>query len=291
MFGDCTNIDYSNIQKKVKTILIPYFVFSILTYFFWFFLGRHFGEDKELAIPLLKPLVGILYSVATGEWLHFNTPLWFLTCLFIVAIIYYFISKVNKNSIRIILVFLIVLIGYLLSLTRLIILPWSLNISLIAIVFLEFGFISKKLIIDFSNQRKLVIFILLILSLLLTCFFSYVNGRIDMSSNQYGNILFFYLGAFFGISGTIFFSILIPKISIIEFIGKNTIIILALHGIIASFIKGIMVYILNIELSILEFRIFPNIIFTLITLLLSLPLIAIINRYFPIIIGRKKMIP
>ncbi|EEV21074.1 acyltransferase family protein [Treponema vincentii] len=278
-------IDY--LHKKIRTLLIPYFLFAIITYIFWLILGRHFGEDANTGIPIIKPLIGIFYSNAIDNWLAFNGPLWYLTCLFVVEIAYYFLSKVKKSICSAILI-LCGIVGYILSLTSFIRLPWSINVGLTAIVFYGFGnlFING---IEKISLRRIFNGILCILFGIICYITSQMNGLIDMNSNFYGNIILFYLGAVSGILAMINFSKLFTNSKILIFIGRNTLVILALHGIIGSVIKGVMVFVFHLKLNILNRNVMLNLVFTLITLLLSLPIILFINRYIPELTGKQRL--
>lgn len=84
----------------MQGIVSSIFSFLVITYLFWLIVGRKFGEDSTLNMNVLKPLVGILYSNGIDNWLGFDIPLWFVTCLR---------------------------------------LPWSINVVPISIVFYGFG--------------------------------------------------------------------------------------------------------------------------------------------------------
>lgn len=277
------------LQKKIRTIIIPYFLFAILTYIFWLLIGRHFGEDANIEVSLVKPLVGIFYSNGIDDWLLFNTPLWYLTCLFVVEMIFYFISRTNNKELQIFLLIMCGTVGYLLSLTNFLRLPWGINVGLTAIVIYGLGYFSKQ-IIHKMQVGKVLNFSLFILFFILCYFLSGVNGHVDMNVNVYGNIGYFYLGAILGILAIVNLSQFVSDNRILSFIGKNTLVILALHGVISSLIKGFMVFILNIELSILINNTLMNALFTLMTLIIAVPIIIFINRYIPELVGKKRII-
>jgi fucose 4-O-acetylase-like acetyltransferase len=275
------------ITKKTRTILIPYFLFALLTYLFWLFIGKHFGEDANMHLSLVKPLVGILYANGIDNWLSFNVPLWYLPCLFIVEISFFYVSKAN-STIRFAILVVLGILGYLLSLTTFVRLPWSINVAFTAIVIYGIGNFAYTIISQFEKHKILSI-ISGIFLLGLTYAISRVNGRIDMNANHYGNVLLFYCGAFCGILAIINFSQVIPNSNTLIFIGRNTLVILALHGIIISLIKGVMLLVLKIDLSILNDNLLINIFLTLIIVCISFPLIVLINTYIPELVGRKRL--
>ena len=76
------------LRKKLKTILLPFAVFSLLDLI----------EDSLINAPELYEVDDILISIAKGAVRnHYFAPgLWFLTCLFVMEIAFYFIKKLKK---------------------------------------------------------------------------------------------------------------------------------------------------------------------------------------------------
>ncbi|WP_028973460.1 acyltransferase family protein [Spirochaeta cellobiosiphila] len=273
------------IKNRAERLLVPYFMFALFSYLFWLLIGRRFGADSSLDINLLKPLLGILYSNGINNWLIFNAPLWFLTCLFITEIEFFMISKLTRVRMLIVLLLMITL-GFLLSKNQIIRLPWGFNISLVSISFYAIGYYSKFLL-EF-NIKKSTALLLFILTLVVNIKLSSINGRIDMNGNYYSNIGLFYLNAILGILSVYFISKLINKNKLTLFIGKNTLVIMALHIIIYSFLKGIMVFILRLNYTILDGSIVYNLIFVSIALIFLCVISLFLNAFFPLAIGKKQ---
>ena len=68
--------------------------------------------------------------------------------------------------------------------------------------------------------------------------------------------------------------------------GRNTLIICAIHMITFTLLKGVMVYILDLPLDMLRGNIVPNLIFAMVSVACCVPVIYIINRYMPFMIGK-----
>ena len=83
------------ISKSIKRLLIPYFVLSLALYLFWFFVGRHYGSGENLS-PL-KNFLGIFYSQGGSEFMDWGIPIWFLTALFCVTLIDFFIVRLQPE--------------------------------------------------------------------------------------------------------------------------------------------------------------------------------------------------
>lgn len=259
------------IQKKYNSILSPYLLFSFISYLFWILIGRHFGEDKLLDINPLKPFIGIFYANGHDHWMQHNLPLWFLPCLFLVELIFFTIDrKTNNIKQKMSIVTLFVLIGFLNSKTINIPLPLSANTAFIALSFFSFGYLAK----DKISKINPPIYLSLIL-IVIAYFISKTNQRVDMQSNQYNNIVLFYFSALLNIVGYIGIVKKLPQISIFNFFGRNTIIILAFHGMALSFIKGFQVFILKLPLDFLKENLYVSVLYAILSLILITPLLII----------------
>ena len=231
--GICTTKPVS-IQKKAKSLLIPYFVFSFLL----FVLSRRYT---------LLDFGGIFYSrfcllpVNSIDNVYFmtmwNSPLWFLTCMFIAFLLFIPFQKINNRTYRILLA-----IGYIL-ITRLlenlpILLPWSIDTAFLMAFFIYIGTIIKKKEI----LRKIPIWAFI--AMLGLYFFLYTYcGKTNVSVRLFGWSLWLMIPA------ALIGSALVVKVSewlspvrlssILEEIGKYSLFIFCLHmPVITLFLKG-----------------------------------------------------
>lgn len=108
-------------------------------------------------------------------------------------------------------------------------LPWSINIALTALLFYELGYIFKLNELKLKGtlyKRKLYIILLLCFNFI---FGFMLNIKIDMNMKIYGNYLFFILGS---LSGILFYIYIFKNTNIFNgfiFIGRKSLIFLALH--------------------------------------------------------------
>ena len=264
------------IIKKIKVLIIPYFTFATTLFLFWLIIGRKYGESAINNTPIKIAFNGIfigsdIKNISSMEW---GTPVWFLLCLFVVTNLYYFILKLEIK--KIVLVNIVIgCIGYYLSKHNYSIFRiWHFDTALIAINFYTFGNLLKERLFKIKNILNGILILLFFLSII----GNKLNGRIDMNGNHYSNIILFYLTAILGI---IFIFGFIKKIKVannfIEWIGQNTLIILAYHGRAMTFIKLILIIILKVNFP--EDNLFLNIIFSIIQILLCIPVIFIFNKY------------
>ncbi len=282
-YGGLKNI----IMRKARTLLVPYFIFSLITYLFWIFILRRFGEASKLDITWWKPLVGTLYGNGFDNWLAHNTVLWFLVCLFVIEISFFILSRIENRINLAIALILCGLIGALDSLYMPIRLPWGIDIALTGMVFYGIGFLIQNKL-EKLIEKRIITGISLILFGVISIILSHLNGRIDMNGNNYGNFFYFYAASLSGILTLICLSKLIGYNRIMCYIGENTIIILVLHNISHSIINGILKFALHIPVKSYEHMLGYLIGITLLQIALIVPAIYIINHFMPFLIGRKK---
>lgn len=272
------------VKKKINTLLKPYFIFSIISYIMWILMEKPFTNSN---VNILKPLIGILYSTNVNDYMIFNGPLWFLTCLFIVEIIFFIIHNLLKSKIKIIFILAIMyFISEFFIINRSVVLPWSIEISLTAIIFFGIGFILKNnLKFDLINKNK-IIFILLI-SIILNRYSVENNSNIYMYNNIYGDYFTFYIGALSGINICIIIANILKKSQLLKFYGENSIIILATHIKLILILRG-LTEIIGIDIyGSYNSMIITGIIFTSIILVLNTFVIKYINNKIPWIIGKN----
>lgn len=271
-------------EKKIKSLIIPYFFFAITLFLFWLAIGRYFGEAKIKNTPIIESMLGILAGTERAglysmEW---GGAIWFLLTLFIVANMYYFISKINNIYIVVIINIFLGVVGYCYNFYKPTYLDlWHSTVSFNAIQFYSIGAIFKNKVLNLNRIAYKWIILLFIISYI-SC---YYNGKIDMYSLDYGsNIILFYISAFSGIGFIIF---LIRNLEIysrfIDFVGTNTLIILAYHGRCMTLIKFIF---LILGVKMINDNTIYNIFFSIIQLILCIPIIMILNKYFPKFVGK-----
>lgn len=270
------------LKAKSKALLIPYLVFSLFNYVFYLNFSRFANTVAENP---LKPLLGIFIGVRGTEWTICNGTLWFILALFISEILLYSIirlTKDNNKNISLILILFSVL-GYSYSKFIGIKLIWNIDVALVAVTFVGLGYIVKKsnILNKFDNYMYIIIF------MLLNLIFGVLNTEVNMFSSIYGNYLYFYISAISGTLGTILICKKINSSKILEFIGRNTFVYLAIHQyVIFSVLKKITRRFItnNSGISLIIIAI-GYVLFTVVILYVP---IKIINRYFPYIVGKSR---
>ena len=277
--------DYKEfLEKKVKSLLVPYFFFSIILFLFFLIVSKNIGFSAGENLSVKENFIGIfLANDVTGlSQMSWGGQLWFVPALFLVENIYYFFCKF-KEKIRVILAICCLILNVILSKFININIPWSWLTVLVAINFYTCGNLLKNIILKREKINNIYIVIFFVLNIVSKHF----NGGIEMYSNTYGNMLLFLISSYSGIMFLIFFiKSFIRQSKIFEFIGKNSLAILAFHKRVQTFTKLLFLYLLQKEIP-KENMIFDSL-YSCWEILLCIPSIIILNKYFSYFIGKRK---
>lgn len=290
------------IKSRVKSLLIPYVIFSTLTWILW--LGYSYLFNIKVT-SYIMPFLQTFIAQGSGGYMEHNVPLWFVTCLFIVEVLYYFISK-TKPFINILISTILAVIGHLMvhnnfidfDFTKL---PWNIEAAMSAVLFYSIGnlFVSKyglKYIPDFLSGKKTKACIITISTILVLCIGSPFNGSVTLGHNKLGNnTIAFYFIAFCGIIATLFVSGYLEKINfkiinILKWIGRNSFYFMAIHVPADGVVSTILSKILNVSSSVMEQSLLYSTIIFIITLILCSIAVIIINKYIDMLKRPKQSV-
>lgn len=279
--------------KKTKALLVPYFLFPIAIYCFWVIVYKFINKPiPETQLSLWRGLFTVNAIISP-----FAAVQWFLTCLFLVEIMFYIIIRIIKSN-RIVLIPILILfslMGYYYTNVINFRLYWGLDTALTALVFYGVGYLLN----DINNHRiKSLVFspslFKLIILFILSLIFTSLNGYVNMRTLQYSNYFLYYLSSLTSIMMYIMLAMYVCKTKKINsskvhmgllYIGQNTLVVLVLNQL---FIKS-----LNMILS--KVKIYrgisngnlKNLLFTIVIIALMLPASYILNKYLPFTIGKK----
>ncbi|MGE6631935.1 acyltransferase family protein [Bacillus sp. NPDC077027] len=271
------------IQKKAKSLLLPYLYFSIITYVFWFSVTRFFAFKHQTDIDPFVPFTGIFLSNADHSRLTHNPAIWFLTTLFIVEVLFFFLHRLAKGKTSALLSLTILCggIGYVTTLYLHQSLPWNVNVTFTAVVFYSIGYLAKHVFVELKSDPTL----LLCTGLLMTSgYIQSFNTRIDMRVNDLGHIFIFYLCALLGSAAVIYMSFKLKQSSILTYLGRNSIVILVLQFVGIDIVKAFVYYGLGIDISDTK-QLSWMLFYTIATLLLMVPCITFFKKY-PMLLGK-----
>lgn len=250
-------IEYS--KRRVKSLLIPYFIYSflylIITLFFEKITGKFWGMPITLKNEILMPFL-------TGHQLDLISPLWFVPCLFITLIIYKLFSYIKiSNYIKLSFYFLISLLAIQLqTFSANICFLWILR-TMFALFFVHLGYLYKN---NWEEKYNLFSFkILGVVLIIQACLwltnqdFNPLDGiglHFLLVWGQYNNWIVPILTSLTGIWICLFIiEMFFEKIKNWEFlnkIGKNTYHIMANHLLVFNIITYLFLYIKGIDFNI-----------------------------------------
>jgi acyltransferase len=276
------------LRRLWKKLLVPYICFWAISYLYW--LVTHnlvFDPTKYAGLSFTDLFAGFLFG--TGDTDHtlyiINVDLWFFTCLFSTALIYYILRRWLKG---VSLLFAIVLLGGFAPLLPHILgfrLPWNFDLAGAALVFFGLGHLLQK---EQLPSKKILGWVgLLVLPgwVLLV----WLNGPVDMNTMQFGRLWLFYLGAGAGIFLTVALSHWVPNNRLSCWLSANTIVIFPLHQLMFSFFNGVFVLVLGLPLA-FKTTLFASILYSSLAIALCVPVAYLIRRYAPFMIGERRRI-
>ena len=251
----------------------------------WNEIERNF---RDQVLSPLKVFLDIFIGQSQYGPFIYNAVLWFLPCLLVTQIVFYFINKKtsNKKSISVIL-FISIIIGYFIGRYLSFRLPWQIDTMFIALPFYGFGHLLKGKL-DFNPQKiKYKSLIIVILFILITLFslYAYKGGGIyDLKIRPY---LPYYI---FGIIGTIMVYFISLKIDnkYLAWLGDNSLAIMCLH----EPIKRVLIIIISEIANVSDTIVRTNVIYILITLAIvtgvTVLFTVVINKYLYFLLGKKN---
>lgn len=238
------------VKRKLQTLIVPYIIYSAVTWGIWaaFSYLTHSSIDSYWS-----PLFETLIARGSEGYLVHNVPLWFVPCLFVIELSYYWISKLKDIWVVLISVILAVLgysavnYGQFFDFTTL---PWSIEVAAMAMVFYCLGHLTIKhcgysKVQEMVGDKKTLSVVLMVVSFVLVYFGSMLNGSPSMGHADIHNPLIFYPTALLGILGMLILSCLISlsrtnvngHLKCIKWFGQNSFIAMAIH----NPIKGVIV--------------------------------------------------
>lgn len=218
------------IKRKTQSLLYPYVTFAIITILYCLLISL-LKDENVYDFP--NYLLGVIYS--NRSIFPITGALWFLQCLFIVSVLFWFISRCKKwigNS----LICMFFILAYLQSYYDLW-LPFALDSALSAIIFFFIGFKLQKFKcnLPLSFNKSLVSGILLII---LTGISIYFNGPVNPRTCTYNNYILYYINAIIATLGWYFISYLLTNHSKIgdylSIMGKDSIVFVGLNQLIIT---------------------------------------------------------
>ncbi|WP_410508602.1 acyltransferase family protein [Methanosarcina hadiensis] len=318
-FGKYAGSAANFIKGRFRSLIVPYFAFAALTCLFYFLLDTGFQPGVpnikffEHIILLENSILHGIYHIfyALGPMISYNPPLWFLTCLFVTELLFYGLAKKYYGEPKKLVLWITAagVIGYLYSVYVPFRIPWNVDVALAAIVFYGAGNLFKiltepetelkadprlksdsEITERFSKVEKyLPVFAILLSFLYLGYLLKFpVDDKVNMNVLKYGSFFSFYILAFSGIFTFVYLFKKIGSSKVFEYYGRNSLIVLALHFPLKDVLTKLAALSFGGEFESFYYNTAFALSLTIINLLLLVPVIFLINNYFPFLLGKKK---
>lgn len=249
-------------KSRVKVLLRPYILFNIVFILINYVLSRFTVDSLVNDINTVIRLNGLV-------------ALWFLPALFISELSFIIINKIFKSN-KLIVLF----IAFLFTISILVAKSYLKYIvilrSFIGLGFFAIGYYGFKYIKELELRWSLII-LLIIINIAL----SNINGFVDLFQLQFNNILLYIVSSLLGTFSIVLAFKKFDTINILVYLGKNSLIVMCTHQCIMSFIRVIT----KNDLT----GIISGLVLCILVVCIELPIIKLINRYVPFIIGKKNI--
>ncbi len=258
--------------KIVDGLLIPYLFYWLLSY---------------LIDHIIK---GDLDLFLLWEDIIQGNKLWFVACLIVSQLLFSIFIYINKSALSALLFSVLsITIWYFTPLSESMnILPWSLNISLVANFFIGIGYVLRTYSNELNKilQKGLLNYLLCLFYLILVGLNAlYLNNNITFANNVFGNIFIFLPFSILGSYCVLYISNKINNNKLLLFVGSNSLLFYFFQNQILNVIKKVLSF---TNISSPDF--FAPILMVLLAVFILVIPINLTNKFVPIMTGTKKII-
>lgn len=280
--------------KKFKTLLVPYFVFSVICFGYWALIESKFrplhddaifGDYWEINIKL-QQLLNIFTAINCKSAFIYNIVLWFLPCLFMAELLY---SKIKSTKVEWVIDVLCIIVGYV-TVSSSNGWPWCLGEAVIAVPLLSIGYrFYQPLMKVLKKKTMYTVGIGVVCLLAFILMFVWQEPHTDMAQNIIPKE--FYLMAILGSLCVVILSLEIDRFAIrgrqyLAYLGRNSLIIMCVHEPLKRIILMVLSKVISMPTDVIKDEIGMSIVATLIVVAVCIPVIEIINRKISWVIGK-----
>ena len=221
--------------KRAQRLLKPYFMYAAFLFLCWLLLEKWMGLGETGKLPVLKQFIGIFYAQG-GDWfMGWGIPLWFLPTLFLTNVIYaVIIRRITRNILRIAIIILLLVVGMISTAVTPRPLPWSFDVALISLAYFALGHVLRQYPLE--QYRHISIFAVALVLLAINIVTGLMNVRTVLYRYEYGNYFLFLCSSFSGVMAWYLISFFMDKFKMMEYLGRNSVVILAFHLRVLTFI-------------------------------------------------------
>ena len=272
-------------KNKAKGLLWPYITLQFITYFIWVLNFKILSHNDKTISELILGVIWSNEGFATAP----SNALWFLPTLFLIFMVFYVVKKIGQDNY----VYIGILSGIIACADYIFVQyiyefssPWHIIDVPIGVFCLAVGWVfmgNYEFCMKFIDKtwKKLIWLVTMFPIGVVT---AYLNDRISIASNEYGDFILFLASSFsFGIVCIVVCTWL-PPLRLMKFVGRNTVVILAFHSPMFRFLENFN------EQTAWFISTYPLITSTLV-FFACLPVCWVFEKFFPFLIGRGKKKP
>ena len=194
--------DKDYIKSIATKYLKPYFVFAFINLLLCTVIDIILDRPSKIVLlkQICKYVVGILYSRGSTQFMPNCSPLWFLTSVFCLLVMFRYIEKVNNKALKQTIIFLLACISITLSAVNAPKLFWNIDTAMMAVLFMYIGTlvgtcgeIRRQ---EYLNISRKAIFVLISASIIGILSIKYNPTEIvSFDDNSYGDLLLMLTGS------------------------------------------------------------------------------------------------
>lgn len=276
-----------NLKKRLKCIMLPYLVFSMICFLYWSLIEVRFRpvHDTDLFPGWLgtidykwQQLSNLFLAFSLKDAFHYNITMWFLPCLFSTIVIHLTLKKWLSHY-SWIGITAVVSIAFIFKDLRL---PWCIEIAFVALPFMFGGemFYGK-----IREQKSILGGVFLVPIIILVIIYA---PHVRMGSHQYGDWRLFYLLAFLPISTLVIFSryFIDKNYGVLEWLGRNSLAIMCIHEPIKRILLVLLSKLVEMDVNTLRDSTIICIGVTMLLVTMLVPIVFAINKWMPSVLGK-----
>lgn len=261
---------------KVKTILLPFSFFYLLSYVFQLIVYMwDYRKISGFNWMMFRELFTLSSRV---DYFFVNVVLWFILCLFVIQILFYFISYFDKRMIVIIALLCLGLEDVFMSIPM----PFMINAAFYYMGFFALGNLLGKSWMENLKDVRFRKVSLVISVVLFAVLFIPIDGlRGWWYETAYHVKLFM---TFFILMSVASWFNEKRYLSLIRFYGVNSLIVMGLHNLILIFLHR-----LDGAMEVYHGSSLRGFVQSVIVMVILYPIILFCNRYIPFLVAKKQL--
>ena len=260
-------------KARVKSILVPYAAFTLLSILF------------SLSRTLLGQRVSL--EMIFGDFLRAgvvesNPPLWFLRTIFFVEILFFLLNKMKLSDAKAV---CLVYLGF----AAVFLLHWNLYTRMVnGLLFYSLGYLAKQSAV-FEKKAANCLPIAAISAVGFALSFAYVSWKqyyFSIASNTH--LLPFLMVTHLGILFVITSSMALRKNRVLEYLGRNSLVILCVHILVKDVLSVLLKLVWKLDTFMDDISNGYALLTTLAILIGCSAAAEFINRFCPWILGKSR---